>query len=76
LALPARPGEATEETAALDEEEEEEEHPMDFRGALAPTAVREEVQRSVGVGVINASWGEISRRIPYCTGNLQNIRFS
>ena len=38
LALPALPGEETEETAAL--EEEEEEHPTDFRGALAATAGR------------------------------------
>ena len=40
LALPARPGDATEETRAeLDEEEEE--HPIDFRGAFAPTAAEE-----------------------------------
>ena len=38
LALPARPGDATDETRAELEEEEDEEHPIDFRGALAPTA--------------------------------------
>ena len=44
FALPARPGDATDETRAEleEEEEEEEEHPIDFRGAFAPTA-REEV---------------------------------
>ena len=40
LALPARPGDATDETRAEleEEEEEEDEHPIDFRGAFAPTA--------------------------------------
>ena len=41
LALPARPGDATEETRAELDEEEEEEHPIDFRGAFAPTAGEE-----------------------------------